>query len=126
MHLRIELLELSEDDRQDAPARPSRTADLEPSGQLALGVVAHLLEDLLLERKQPLRPAIEPHPRLGRLNTPPGAVEQLLPESLLERADLQAHRRLRDTELVSGLGEAPPLDDRAERRELLRIHNDNL
>ena len=115
VHLRVELLELGEHDRQDAPARPGRAADLEPPGELAFGVVAELLKDLLLEREQPLRAAIEPHPGLGRLDAPPGAVEQLLPEPLLERANLQAHRRLRDAELVGGLREAPPLDDRAKR-----------
>ena len=81
---------------------------------------------LLLEREQPLRAAVEPHPGLGRLDPAPGAVEQLLPEPLLERPDLQAHRRLRDAELLSRLGEAPALDDSAECRELLRVHNDNL
>ena len=105
MHLRVEPLELGEHDRQDAPAGPRRAADLEPARELAFGVVPELLEDLLLEREQPLRPAIEPHPGLGRLDPPPGAVEELLPEPLLERADLEAHRRLRDAELVGGLGE---------------------
>jgi hypothetical protein len=28
--------------------------------------------------------------------------------------------------LIGGLRETPPLDDRAERSELLRVHNDNL
>src|SRR4249919_660171 len=98
MNLRVELLELGEHDREDAPARPGRAADLEPAGELAFGVVSELLQHLLFEREQPLRAAIEPHPGLGRLNAPPGAIEQLLPEPLLERADLQAHRRLRDPE----------------------------
>jgi len=117
----VEPLELGEHDRQDAPAGPGRAADLEPSGQLALGLVPELVQDLLLEREQPLRAAIEPHAGLGRLDAPPGAVEQLLPEPLLERANLQAHRRLRDAELVGGLGEAPPLDDSAECCELLGV-----
>src|SRR5207244_2822309 len=105
------------------PARPGRAADLEPAGELALRVVGELLEHLLLEREQPLRAAIEPHPGLGRLDAPPGTVEQLLPEPLLERSNLQAHRWLRYAELVSRLRETPPLDDGAERGELLRVHD---
>jgi hypothetical protein len=126
VHLRVELLELGEDDRQDAPAGPGRAADLEATGELPFRVVTELLEDLLLHREQPLRAAVEPHPGLGRLDAPAGTVEQLLPEPLFERANLKAHGRLRDAELVSGLGETPPLDHRAECGQLLRVHNNSL
>ena len=61
VHLRVELLELGEHDRQHAPSGPGRAADLEPAGELALRLVAELLEQLLLDREQPLRAAIEPH-----------------------------------------------------------------
>ncbi len=49
-----------------------------------------------------------------------------MPEPLLERADLEAHGRLRDAELLRRLGEAPPLDHGAERRQLPRIHKESL
>ena len=47
-------------------------------------------------------------------------------ETLLERADLQADCRLRDSELIRGLGEAPALDDCTKGGELLRIHKNTL
>ena len=50
---------------------------------------ATLVEQLLLQREQPLRAAVEPQPRLGRLDAPARAVEQLRAEPLLERANLQ-------------------------------------
>ena len=43
-------------------------------------------------------------------------------EPLLERAHLQRDRRLRDAEPLGRLREAAPLDDRAERRKLTRVH----
>ena len=55
--------------------------------------------------EQPLRAAVEPKPGLGRLDPPPGAVEELRPEPLLERAHLQADRRLRHPEPLSRLRE---------------------
>ena len=82
--------------------------------------------ELLLELEQPLRAVVEAHPRLGRLDPAPGAVEQLLPEPLLERAHLEADGRLRDPEPLRRLREAAPLDDRAERGELLRFHKRSL
>src|SRR5207248_3865698 len=70
--------------------------------------------------------AVEQQARLGRLDAPAGAVEEPLPEPLLERANLEAHRRLRDAEPLGRLREAPALDDRAEGRELPRVHKDTL
>src|SRR5207237_8904009 len=81
-----------------------------------------LLDELLLEREQLLRVAVEEQPRLGGLDAPPGPVEQPLAEPLLERPDLEAHRRLGDPEPCRRLREAPALDDRAEGCELSRIH----
>ena len=83
---------------------------------------ADLGDDLLLEREQSLGAAVEPHARLGRLDPPARAVEELRAEPLLERPDLQADRRLGDPEPLRGLGEAAPLDDGAERGELARVH----
>ena len=116
------LLELREEHRQHRPARPGRGADLETAAQVALRLLAELLEHLLLEREQPLRAPVEPVPGLGRLDAAAGAVEQLQPEPLLERPDLQAHRRLRHAELLRRLREAAPLDDRTERCKLARVH----
>jgi lipopolysaccharide/colanic/teichoic acid biosynthesis glycosyltransferase len=123
---RVQLLELAEDEREDRAAGTRRGTDLEPAGQLALGLLAELLEELLLQREQALRTAVQPLAGLGRLNPPSGAVEQSLAESLLERADLETDSWLRDTELVGRLREAPPLDHRAERRQLPRIHKQTL
>ncbi len=67
-HERMQLLELPEDDGQHGPARPGRSADLEPSLELALGLLAEICEQLLLEREQSLRSAVEPEPGLGRLD----------------------------------------------------------
>ena len=99
-HGRVPPLELAEDDRQHRPARPGGGADLEPAGELALRLLAELGEELLLQREQPLRAAVEPLARLGRLDAAAGAVEELPAEPLLERADLEADRRLRDAELL--------------------------
>ena len=93
------------------------------SGAVGLG---ELLEQLLLEREHPLRAAVEAQPGLGRLDPPPGAVEQLRPEPLLERAHLLADRRLGDAEPRRRLGEAPALDDLAERCQLARVHKRSL
>ena len=126
VHQRMKLLELAEDDGQDAPARPGRRADLEPALELALGLLAELREQLLLEREQPLRPAVEPEAGLGRLDPAAGAVEEPLADALLERPDLQTDRRLRHPELVGRLREAAALDDRAKGGELLRVHKNTL
>jgi len=77
---------------------------------------------LLLEGEEPLRAAIETDAGFGGLDAPPRAVEELLAEPLLERADLETDRGLRDTEALSRLREALELDDRAERCELARVH----
>ena len=108
------------------PPGPGRGADLERAVELLARLLGHLGDDLLLEREQPLRAAVEPHSRLGRLDPPARAVEELRPEPLLERADLQAHRRLGDAEPLGGLREAAPLDDRAKCRKLTRVHKDSL
>ena len=85
------------------PPGPGRGTDLEPALELALGLLAEFREQLLLEREQPLRSAVEPQARLGRLDPAAGAVEEPLADALLERADLEADRRLRHPELVGGL-----------------------
>ena len=82
--------------------------------------------DLLLEREQLLRAPVEAPPGLGGLDAPAGAVEELRPEPLLERAHLQRHRRLCDAQPLGRLREAPPVDDRAEGGELARIHKREL
>src|SRR5581483_7224777 len=121
-HVGMPLLELAEHARQDRPARAGGRADLEAAGELALRLLAQLGEELLLLREQPLRAPVQPLARLRRLDAAAGAVEELPPEPLLERADLKAHRRLRDTQLLRRLREAPPLDDGAEGGQLARIH----
>ena len=126
MHQRMELLELPEDDRQDASTGTGGSADLESALELAFGFLAEVRKQLLLERDEPLRSAVEPETGLGRLDPASRAVEELLADALLQRPDLKAHRRLRHPELIGGLGEAAALDNRTKGRELLRVHKANL
>ncbi len=114
-HAGVVLLELAEEERQHRRARPGRAADLELARELAFLGARDLLQQLLLEREHPLGAPVEPEPGLGRLHPTTGPVEQPLPEPLLERPDLQAHRGLRHAQLLGGLGEAPAVDHRAER-----------
>ena len=111
-------LELAQQVGEHDAARAGRGADLERAAQLLAAGVGDLGDDLFLQREQALGAAIEPHAGLGRLDAPARAVEELRPEPLLERADLQADRRLGDPEPLGGLREAAPLDHRAERRKL--------
>ena len=81
-----------------------------------------LVEQLLLEREQALRAAVQPQARLGRLDATSGAVEELRAEPLLERAHLERHGRLRDAETLGRLREAAALDDGDKRGKLTRVH----
>src|SRR5581483_10744029 len=119
---RVMLRELAQQPWQDDAARAGRRTDLERAGEVALRVARDLGRDLLLEREQALRAAVQPQPRFGGLDAPPRAVEQLRPEPLLERLYLEAHRRLRDAEPLGRLAEAAPLDDGDEGLQLLRVH----
>src|SRR5205085_2290834 len=114
-----------QEERQNRAAGARGRADLEPPVQLARVARGDLLDDLLLEREQPLRAAVEDEPGLGGLDAPSRAVEQPLSEPLLERADLQAHRRLRDAEPFGRLREALPLDNGAEGREQDGVRRDS-
>ena len=58
----VELLELPEDDGEDASAGPGGRADLEPALELALGFLVEAPEQLLLEREQPLSSAVRRSP----------------------------------------------------------------
>ena len=115
-------LELAEQQRHDDRRRAGRGADLQLARELALALAGDLVEELLLEREQPLGAAVEPQPGLGRLDAAAGAVEELRPEPLLERPHLQRDGRLGDAEPLGRLREAAPLDDGAEGGELARVH----
>ena len=80
-------LELAEQERQDDRRRPCRGADLERPVEPRVGF-GELFEQLLFEREHALRAAVEPKPGLGRLDPAAGAIEELLPEPVLERAHL--------------------------------------
>ena len=118
----IRALELAEEQRHDDRRRPGRRADQQLAGELALALAGELVEQLLLEREDALRAAIEAQAGLGRLDAAARAVEQLRAEPLLERAHLQRHGGLRDAEALGRLREAAPLDDGAERCKLTRVH----
>ena len=126
VQLRVRVGELAEDLREDDAARPGRGADLERAGELAGRLLGELGDDVLLELQQALRAAVEAKPGLGRLDAPPGAVEELRPEPLLERANLQRDRGLRHPEPLGRLGERLPLDHLAKRLQLPRVHNSYL
>ena len=119
---RVLALELAEQERHDDRRRAGRGADLQLARQLALAFAGDLVEDLALERQQTLGAAVEPQPGLGRLDAAAGAVEQLRPEPLLERAHLQRDGGLGDAETLGRLREAPPLDNGAESSKLARVH----
>ena len=90
---RVVALELAEQERERrSPPGPVEApiSSVPRSGPSGLGELA---EQLLLEREQPLRAAVEPEPRLGRLDAPARAVEQLRAEPLLERPHLLATPR---------------------------------
>ena len=109
------LAELAEQERHDGAAGPGRRAELERAADRRSISAGDIAEQLLLLGQQLLRRRVQPQTRLSRLDAAARPVEQLRSEPLLERADLQADRGLRDPEPVGGLREALPLDDGAER-----------
>ena len=119
-------LELAEEQRHHDRGRAGRGTDLQLARELALALAGDLVEDLPLQREQPLGAAVEPQPGLGRLDAAAGAVEQLRPEPLLERPHLQRDGRLGDTETLGRLREAAPLDDGAEGGQLACVHKQTL
>ena len=122
----VHLRELAEELREHDAARPGRRADLERAVERAGRLVCELADDLLFEREQALGAAVEPQPGLGRLDPPARAVEELRAEPLLERAHLQADRRLGHPEALRRLGERLALDHLAERLQLPRVHKGSL
>ena len=120
------LLELADEDGDDGAAGAGGGAELERAGDGALFVGGQFLEEVLLGRQEPLCRGVEPLASLGRLHAPPRAVEQLPPEPLLERANLEADGGLGDPEPLSGEREALPVDDGAERGQLTRVHKRSL
>ena len=125
-HCWVRALELAEEQRHDDGGRPRRGADREHAGELALRLRDHVGEHLLLQREKPLRAAVEAPPGLRGLHATSRPVEELRPEPLFERPNLQGDRRLRDAEPLGRLRERPPLDDRAERSKLTRVHKRSL
>ena len=115
-------LELAEHQGHGDRSRPCRRAEHELARECSFSRGADLRDELILECEHALRPAVETPAGLRRLDTSPRAVEQLRPQTLLECADLERHRRLGDAEALGRLREAPPLHHRAERGELARVH----
>jgi hypothetical protein len=126
VELGMPALELAEEERDEVGAGPGGRTDGERAGEPAAVGGGDVFDQLLFELEHALGAPVQPHPRLGRLDAPAGAVEKLLPEALLERAHLQADCGLRHPEPLGRLREAPPLDDRAEGRKLSRVHKENL
>ncbi len=118
----VRALELAEEQRDDDGGRPGGGSDPEVARQLPAALAGDLVEQLLLEREEPLRAAVEPDAGLGRLDPASRAVEQLRPEPLLECAYLQRHGRLSDAEPLGSLREAAALDDGDKRGKLARVH----
>ena len=106
-------------------ARTGRRTDPKRAAQVG-SVPAHVLDQLLLELEETLRASVQAPPGFGRLDPPARAVDETLAKARLEGANLQADSGLRHPEALGGLGEATPLDDRAKRSELARIHKESL
>src|SRR5205823_3376045 len=123
--LRMFALELAEQDGHDRASGPRRGAERELAAQRTV-LTGKLVEQLPLDREHPLRGPVEPLPGLGRFHAPTRAVEQLGPESVLERPNLKADCGLRDPEPLSCLGEALAVDYLAERGKLARVHKYSL
>src|SRR5205823_14720783 len=105
VELGMKLGELAEEAREDDAAGAGRRADLEGAGQRAGGLLGELRDDLLLEREQPLRGAVQLEPALRGLDAAAGPVEELRPEPFLERAHLETDGRLRHPEPLGRLRE---------------------
>ena len=118
----VRLGELAQEHRDDRAARAGRGTERELPAERPFRIAGDLVEELPLEREHPLGAAVEPVPRLGRLDASSGAVEQLLAEPVFERTDLLADGRLRDAEPLGSLGEALALDDGAKGRQLAGVH----
>jgi hypothetical protein len=58
----------------------------------------------------------------GQAHDAPAADEQRLAELVLERADLPAHRRLREIQALGRAREALRFGDGAERAQLRQLH----
>src|SRR5437763_4818314 len=80
--LRVALLELAEEQRDDVRARAGGGADLEPAAQPAFVLGGDDLEQLLLEREQLLRALVQAQARLGGDDTPAGTVQELPADAL--------------------------------------------
>ena len=102
VELGVVALELAEEKRDKVCAGAGGGADRERALELA-ALGGDLVVELLLEGQHPLRAAVQAEARLRRLDPAAGAVEQRLPEALLEGANLEADRGLRDAELLRGL-----------------------
>src|SRR5215216_3317843 len=96
-------LELAQQQRDEASAWAGRCADRQRAVQLARLLLRKLLLQLLFDLQHPLRALVQDETRFGRLDAPAGAVEQAPSEALLERADLQADRRLGHAETLGRL-----------------------
>jgi hypothetical protein len=124
--VRMRPLEFAEEERDEVCPRARRGPERERAGERALAERRHVLEELRLELEHPLCAPVEALPGFGRLDPSPGSVEKFLPEPFLEPAHLEADSRLRHAEPLRRLGEAPPVDDGAERSQLPRVHKPSL
>ena len=119
--LGIELEELRDPGREPDRTEADRGGDPELAGRLVLRIGQpgaggrKLGEDVM-------GGAVEELALLGQDQAAGVAVEQRHLEVLLERADLAADRRLRQAQIMAGMGEAAGLGDRVEDPELVPIH----
>src|ERR687897_766815 len=79
-HAGMLALELAEDDRNGDRRRPSRGAEHQVAGEVALDARSHVRDEVLFEREHPLRGAIGPPARLGRLDAAARTIEELRAE----------------------------------------------
>ena len=123
---RMQLLELAEDDGQDAcrPARSTRRSRAGPRARPRPPRRAPRAAAPRARAAAARRGRAGGRPRSARRGGRSG--RGAAGRALLERADLEADRGLRHAELLGRLREAPALDDGAEGGELLRVHKNTL
>ena len=71
-----------------------------------------------------MRGAVEQLALLGEDQAARVAMKQRTPKLLLERAHLAGHRRLRQAELLAGMGEAAGLGGGVKDLQLVPVHAD--
>ena len=123
--IRVEVEKLTHALRQPRGAESDRGGDLQIAGR-PLGGLDQPGAGVVQAQLHVARRAEQQVALLGEQQAPRMAVEQRRLELALEGADLAAHGRLAETDVVAGLGEAARLRDVQEDPDLIPIQGQNL